>query len=120
MSTTTTNGPAPRPEPRIRLSGLEWRLCLTTLLSGTYVIAWIAFAMRAPETATTATPFKAEPPVAAKASSRFVWLTDLPPADRPPVSLPPGWVIAGASTPARPELIRRPATANFRIRTRTS
>ena len=117
---TTIKGPAPRPEPRIRLSGLEWRLCLTTLLSGVYVIAWISFAARAPVTATTATPSKPAPPVTAKVSNRIVWLTDLPPADRPTVSLPPGWVIAGALAPARPELVRRPATANFRIRTRTS
>jgi hypothetical protein len=117
---TTTSGPVARLQPRIQLSSLEWRLWLTTLLCGAYVIAWLTFAARAPQIATTPTPSEAEPPAKAKASRRFVWLNDLPPADRPTVSLPSGWMIAGASKPARPELARRPAPANFRIRTRTS
>jgi hypothetical protein len=116
---TTTKGPAGRPEPRIRLSSLEWRLYLTTLLSGIYVIAWITFAARAPRTVTDATASNARGTLPASSRSRFVWISDLPVAERPAVSLPPGWAMAASQTP-RPEVVRRPATTKLRIRTRTS
>jgi hypothetical protein len=84
------------------LSTLEWKLYLTAALSGIYVAAWMAFATRAPENARV---------------DSSVWITDLALAEQPAVALPPGWVMAGTSKPA---LVRRAATTNRRIRTRTS
>ena len=106
---TTTSPPSARPGPRIRLSTLEWKLYLTAALSGIYAAAWMSFAARAPESA--------------RENARVdptVWITDLAVGDRPAVSLPPGWTIAGATGAREPTLVRRAATTNRRIRTRTS
>jgi hypothetical protein len=119
MTMTTTEGRAARPEPRIRLSSLEWRLYLTALLSGVYAIAWITLAARAPRV-TAAAVGDVRGVLPARAPARSVWLSDLPAAERPAVALPPGWVIATASGQRRPGDLRRPAARRLRIRTRTS
>lgn len=109
--------PGARRKPRIRWSTLEWKLVLTTIVSTVYATAWIVFAARVPRTE-TATPM-ASSAVVQRGSSATVWLSDVPAAKRPTISLPPGWIIAEQSTRPRPVVVHRPAR-DFRIRTRTS
>lgn len=109
---TTIERPALPHRPRIRLSGLEWKLYLTTLLAGAYCLAWLGFAGRVPRSSTRAS-------VPAGNRDRFVWIDDLPAVDRPMVALPPGWIVAGASE-VRTVPVRGRADTRTRIRTRTS
>jgi hypothetical protein len=111
MMTTSERTALPH-RPRIRLSGLEWKLYLTTLLAGAYCLAWVGFAGRVPRSSTRAS-------VPAGARDRFVWISDLPASDRPTVALPPGWIVAVASD-VRMVPVRKKADTRTRIRTRTS
>lgn len=123
--TTTDAGASSRPVPKMRLSAFEWRLYLSSLLAGAYVFAWIAFAAPPRGTAEADVAEALAPPdlrasAGVSTRRRFVWITDLPVAERPAVSLPPGWTIAERSQTPRSAVVRRAAAARPRIRTRSS
>ncbi|MBY0274577.1 hypothetical protein K2Z84_04480 [Candidatus Binatia bacterium] len=115
---------ASRTVPKIRLSALEWRLYLSSLLAGAYVLAWVAFAARTPRTATESVAEAAAPRgvrmTAAAPNAGFVWIDDVPIAERPAVSLPPGWAIAERPGTPSTDPVRRAADVRPRIRTRSS
>lgn len=96
------------------LSPLELRAHLTALLAAVYTIAWRAIGGHA------STPAAPPPVISARPSpSRPQWLDEIPPDRRPVVSVPAGWQIGGRTSPA-PALVRAPARAVHRVRTRSS
>lgn len=115
----TTDPPWPSSKP----VGMNLRLYLLAFLAGAYVLAWAFFSARGPAHAPSVghdLDFD-EPPRAA------TWLSDLPPALRPTVQVPPGWHLvevaaasrSGASQDAPvPQRVR--GTRKGRIRTRSS
>ena len=118
----TTEAPTPAPRPA-RRRGPRWdldpralRLWTATGLAVTYLVAWWCFA---PAPQLSAEP---EPPPAARAP--VVWWHELPPGERPVVTLPPGWTVAPptAAPTVTPTAApgRRPPTRRVRIRTRSS
>jgi hypothetical protein len=84
------------------LSGLEWRLLLTTGLAGTYLLSWVAMQKTLP----AGTPAHQE--VAAAAETR-------PVAMRPPRAVTPRPPRAASPKPRPPARSRPP-----RVRTRSS
>jgi hypothetical protein len=95
-----TTEPRPRrPAPRLDLSGREWKLYLLGGLGLAYAASLSAIASQARPAA--GPPL--QPPAAsvggltAGSGRSVVWLDQLPVADRPPVALPPGWVLATPS-----------------------
>jgi hypothetical protein len=125
MKTTVDDPRASRATPKIRLSVLEWRLYLSSLLAGAYVLAWVAFAARTPRTANanvaeTVSPRDVRAVTTATSRARFVWIDDLPVAERPVVSLPPGWAIVERPGTPPTDPVRRATGVRPRIRTRSS
>lgn len=124
MKTSIDGAGASRATPKIQLSALEWRLYLSSLLAGAYVLAWVALAARTPRTATEGVADAAAPRgvrmTAAAPEARFVWIDDVPIAQRPVVSLPPGWTLAERPGTPSTHLVRRTADVRPRIRTRSS
>lgn len=123
MKTTIDGAGAARTVPKIRLSALEWRLYLSSVLAGAYVLAWVAFAARTPRAANESVAEAAPLGVrmtAAAPNAQFVWIDDVPIAERPAVSLPPGWAIAERPGTPSTDPVRRPADVRPRIRTRSS
>ncbi|MBK9035390.1 MAG: hypothetical protein IPL61_29735 [Myxococcales bacterium] len=116
--------PAPRPRRGARwdVDGRSLRLWVVAGLATTYLIAWWSFA---PAPAATSTSFDAPAETPTARGPTTVWWSELPPGDRPVVTLPPGWEIATAAPPrlqpvsAAPTPRARP-TRRVRIRTRSS
>src|SRR6516225_9105977 len=107
MTTTESARSLPCDTPRFRLTALEWRLWLTVVLSGVYFFAWASFATRTPPTP-SGTPSDAPMPIRTNVEDRFVWITDLPPSQRPPVSLPAGWSLTIGPETREPALTKHP------------
>ncbi len=105
-------------------SPLEARLWLTAALAGGYVLAWLALSPGSapPSGSTTPEPSVGAPP------PQVVWLTELPPAERPVVVLPAGWTLdtgrlPAASTAFAAQGLRAvpvPSQHRARVRTRSS
>ncbi len=103
--TTDPIAPVPRRrQPRLNLSGPEWKLYLAaglaltysgTLLGITHQVATAEAVAAADTVAQTITP-------AASASPAPVWIDELPPANRPTPALPEGWVLASPGSSAAP------------------
>ncbi len=107
-----------RPEPRLDLSPLEWRLLLTAGLASTYLLAWFAVQ---PTLQDAAPPPSSRQSAAARDDVQFVWLADIPPSRRPTVQLPAGWTVAGpVAREPTPTLVRATRSRPVRIRTRSS
>lgn len=121
----------PRASPRIRITPLELRLYIVTLLAAVYVVAWRAIAGGAEPSAPSATPVAGQVPAAAPTPARpaATWLEDLPPAQRPPLVAPAGWRVVSRDTVATtappatvrpaPRVVRAPGRP-LRVRTRSS
>ena len=108
-----------RPEPRLDLSPLEWRLLLTAGLASTYLLAWFAVQPSLQDAATP--PPSSRQSAAARDDVPYVWLADIPPSRRPTVRLPVGWAVAGpVAREPTPHLVRTPRSLPVRIRTRSS
>ena len=107
-----------RTPPRLPLTTLEWRLYVVVVLAGIYLIAWRAIADTTPGPP-TASPARSAP---SDLTTRGVWLDDLPVAQRPVLTLPPGWELAarGEAVVAVPTPRRAPASRPLRVRTRSS
>jgi hypothetical protein len=117
---TTERRGDPKPKPRLDLSALEWRLLLTAALAATYVLAWFEFRTSLPASAVRGmVERRSQGDLTAPGSA--VWLTDLPPGERPAVELPPGWTLASPVAPEpAPVVVRVPSTHAPRMRTRSS
>jgi hypothetical protein len=109
-----------RSAARINLSPLEWRLTLTAALATVYLAAWLAFGSILPARVVAPAGERRGARVSLAPAST-VWLDDLPPGQRPAVTLPPGWRLAssGDAAPA-PRVVRVPAGRAPRVRTRSS
>lgn len=117
---TTERRGEPRPKPRLDLSALEWRLLLTVALAITYVFAWFEFRTALPASALRGTAERRNQGEATAPGSS-VWLTDLPPGERPAVELPAGWTLASpVNRELAPAVVRVPSTRAARLRTRSS
>ncbi|MCE9575896.1 MAG: hypothetical protein K8W52_22285 [Deltaproteobacteria bacterium] len=124
---TTTDRPSePRrakQAPRIGLSAQEWRLYLLSGLAAVYTAAWLALAAGVDPAPVASAPGDA-PAVAPGPAT--VWIDQLPPAARPVVVLPPGWMLASPSTTvttvraAIPATRATPTPRRVRVRTRSS
>lgn len=123
MTTTNRRGRSPRVRPNA-LRNLRFHLA--SALAATYLLSWWAFGFRTSgSTAAIAnTPMAPRPTVL---SRRAVWYGDLPPSQRLPVTLPPGWRIANATDGiAAPEPLPVPVEVRVapsrtrRVRTRSS
>jgi hypothetical protein len=128
---TTTDERSPRRGPRWNVDGRALRLWTITGLASSYLVAWWCFAPAPPTAPPDAAP--APPPPTARVVSPAssgpippaVWLTDLPPGERPLVTPPPGWVVSATKPGDGPRLApaptaRRPPARRVRIRTRSS
>lgn len=116
----TTDRRQPDRGALLRMTPLELRSYLATLLAAVYTIAWRAIGGQAP----AAPPPLATPPPASE-PQRFVWIDRLPPDLQPAVALPPGWQRAPEPRASAPST--QPATAAHapsrgvpRVRTRSS
>ena len=110
-----------RAAPRLALSPLELRLYAVAVLAAVYLVAWRAIA--GDGSSNPAIPAAA----AVKASSGApptVWLDDLPPMQRPPLTLPTGWRLASRGehsvATTMPRVVRVPTPRALRVRTRSS
>lgn len=115
--TTTERAPAARP-----ITASQLRSYLVALLAGAYLLAW--WRLGAPAFLVSE-PLPTTSPVTELAPPRStVWLTDLPPSSRPPVSVPAGWHVVDRAEPASvrsaPAPIRVSAARRGRVRTRSS
>jgi hypothetical protein len=103
-----------------RSTAAVWKLSIVSLLASGYFLAW-----RAITGSVAPAPLAAGAPVAPPAPApATVWIDQLPPDQRPVVTLPPGWRIAPRQRPAavpgsRP-IARAPARRPARVRTRSS
>ncbi len=99
------------------LSTRNLRPHLIALLSLAYVAAWWSFHQRRGH-------IRAERVLPVRPPTPVVWYGELPPAERPAVTLPAGWVIAPAAdappTFADPRPVRAASARTGRIRTRSS
>jgi len=114
-----------------------WKLGIVAALASCYLLTWRAItgSMTAPPVAgPTAETVEADVPTPVTGESpgapATVWIDQLPPAQRPAVTIPPGWQLAArtrptpASTiavpPSAPRLVQAPPRRRVRIRTRSS
>ena len=113
--------PPPARPPVLMLSGLEWRLLLTSVLASTYLVVWLALSRSLPPEAQATAPPIARQGTRVERGQGPVWLSDLLLSRRPVVTLPAGWTHAAPPTrAARPRMVRAPATRPVRVRTRSS
>lgn len=103
----------------------DLKLYLLSLLAGTYLIAGWAFGARTKASDPSREPMDA-PAIEAQAP-RATWYTDLPPSERPALSLPSGWTIASSPSTPAPSVDQGPLAPRRvlqvrpgRIRTRSS
>jgi hypothetical protein len=91
-----TTDPRPRrPAPRLALSAREWKLYLAGGLGLAYALSLNAVATQAHADTPPVGPASVSLSGNAAGSANSVaWLDELPVADRPPITLPPGWVLA--------------------------
>ncbi len=89
-----------------RSGAREWRLYIVAVVAGVYVLAWSQIVPK--------------PQAAAPPPSRAVWLDELPSAERPAITPPAGWRVAGRGETIAPMPRRVPAANPPRIRTRSS
>ncbi|HET9992564.1 MAG TPA: hypothetical protein VFQ65_28720 [Kofleriaceae bacterium] len=110
-----------RVAPRSSLGPLEGRLYIVALLAGGYLFAWRAIdATTSMSTPTVTAPIDK----VAVPQSPFVWFDDLPRAQRPVLSIPPGWQLTSRGGPGltvpSSHVTRIPASRPLRVRTRSS
>lgn len=105
--------------------GRDGRLYLLAFLAAGYVMAWWRFGAPAPRGAATL-PVPALAPASAPPRTA-AWFHELPPAARPPVTIPAGWRLAerpALSSPERRRAVPAPGRPSpprrGRIRTRSS
>lgn len=119
------------PRTAITLSPFEWRLGAATLLTTTYLTAFISLASKTPTEANGPVSNPATTAVAPNdASSRrtAVWYGALPVTERPVVALPTGYRLVDPNNPS-PSVARTVTSATagrvavrrpIRVRTRSS
>jgi hypothetical protein len=113
--------PHERRAPLLDLTGVEWKLALTTVLAGAYALLWLGLQPLATEAGEDAVATaSAEPPTARTGAAR--WLQELPPSAREALVPPPGYRFAtvepGSTTASSPPTAR--PTRSKRVRTRSS